>query len=153
MWKRLIWAENCSFNWSVCWSFVVKSSHQIQDKLQRGRGVFLLIISWTSDNISKSLHSWSCGLIWGLFHFLSLFLSLSVSYTHKNAQTTFFLSQLKCWSVALIIKTNAVHVVFLSNHSLGIGEWGRCQLVEWLTELTLLKKLKRSFTNKNLHPQ
>lgn len=140
MWKRLIWAEDCSFNCSVCWSFIVKSSHQIQDKLQRGREVFLLIVSWTSDSISKALHSWCFGSVRGLFHFLSL------SQTHKFPNTFFEKS------MALMIKINVIYFVLLSNHSLGSGRWGcYSQTVlawstYWLTDWLLADHEEKSVT-------
>lgn len=108
MWKRLIWAESCSLNWSVCWSFVAKSSHWIQDKLQSSREVFLLIISWTSDNISKAFRSTSCGFIWGLFHFSSLFLCLSVPY-----EPFFYFFSSVSWNFNQLFKS--IHSVLYSH--------------------------------------
>lgn len=90
--------EDCSFNRPLCWSFVVKSSHQIQDKLREDREVFLRSTRWMSDNILKTSQSWCFRYICGsLGFFLNLFCqsrSFSHSLRHK--------SQCKYWSVLLI---------------------------------------------------
>lgn len=68
-----------------------------------GREVFLLIISWTSDNISKALRSLCFGFIWRLFDFPSLFLSVSLSQEYQ------------CWWPHREKSASCKHFIFFNN--------------------------------------
>lgn len=65
--------------------------------------MFLLIISWTSDNISKALRSLCFGFIWRLFDFPSLFLSACLS------------QQYQCWWPHREKSASCKNVIFFNN--------------------------------------
>lgn len=123
--------EDCSFNRPLCWSFVVKSSHQIQDKLREDREVFLRSTRWMSDNILKTSQSWCFRYICGSFgvFFLNLFCqsrSFSHSLMHK--------SQCKYWSVLLIsMKQFNLFSCVIIQRVLRILEW----FTNWILTLII----------------
>lgn len=85
--------EDCSFNRPLCWSFVVKSSHQIQDKLREDREVFLRSTRWMSDNILKTSQSWCFRYICGSLGFLIFFVSLALSHTLSGTKVSVNIDQ------------------------------------------------------------